>query len=441
MQGFGASFGASLLAAAATGARPHTVTVATFNTTALALSPNRGYCIGVTGTDHDCAAAFQGSFAMKSGQNQMQTQRDCIEKCRACPRCNFVSYSAEAADCTWTYWCNVAHLKGTFGHAIEQSFQTLQVRDAPPLAERFANPVCTSNREAGNGQLPCVFISPLPVIAHTPSRWDRAPAVAAPGQRVSDLLGLPTAVHRAAVDTAFGAFARRLARPAAEGGAPLTIVTFGTSVTAGFGGDLANSFSGVLERLLRARYPASPLRVVQRAFPSATPAFLRQCVESLAPEAADLYVVELMDNAGAMGQTRVAEQFGKDLRGILRRFAGRCAGAEEGRRQPALLILAPLMQGCVRRLVHLAPFHKLEPFPYDEAGAQAATQACALWSGDKQLVAKLGKEGTFATIMEQTAADLGIGVLSMRRELQGVLAAAARGGVSNALGGVSNLTR
>ena len=68
---------------------------------------SRGYC-GVTNAKSDCATSSMGSWSMNNATR-------CIQRCLGCARCNFISFSPEAQDCSWYHKCSLAHLPGAQG--------------------------------------------------------------------------------------------------------------------------------------------------------------------------------------------------------------------------------------------------------------------------------------------------------------------------------------
>ncbi len=389
------------------------------NATALALPPQAGFCEGAD-YDADCNSALKGSWPMPA----RATFRTCIRRCLTCSRCNYVSFSAAANDCTWTFWCDMARLnRAEVGlPPILRTFRTLQVRDAPPVSERPLPPPPEPP-----------YVSPFPGVE---AGAEAGAGAGRGGRRFSNLLHLPPESEHPVTDPAIRSFAHRLSR---GGGKRLTIAVYGTSVTAGAGSTRdaeQHSYTHALERRLRRRYPATPVRVLRRAFPGATAAFMRHCVDSLAPERADMYIVELMDNMDGHGLDAVEAH----LRAILRRFESRhCGGrplalprapsaAASASVRPALLVLSPLTQRCVRRLTHRRPYHTIRPYPYDARTAREGAEECLRSDSPSTQM---------ATMMERVASSLGVGVVSVRRALRAPLLAAARG----SYGGVSNLTR
>ena len=62
--------------------------------------PQHGFC-GETDTNDggDCRTGNRGSW--HTGNFGIRSLNDCIATCRCCSRCDYVSYSARAQDCSW----------------------------------------------------------------------------------------------------------------------------------------------------------------------------------------------------------------------------------------------------------------------------------------------------------------------------------------------------
>ena len=168
-----------------------------------------GFCEAAVGPG-DCSGASSPVSGHHKGRLHVDSANasSCIEACRACERCNFVSLSP-GRDCSWFEFCALTRLQ----QESEQDWQTYQVRERPLFGQLQLSPRST----------------PTP-------------------------------------DAALRAFARRLG-----GIEPLLIVVYGTSVSMGEGPTSASwlsAFPDLLEAKLRRAFPqleGRPLRVVKRA--------------------------------------------------------------------------------------------------------------------------------------------------------------------------------
>jgi hypothetical protein len=69
-----------------------------------------GYCDVTEDAEGDCENGNKGSFQMAADGDHGGVLRDhsgCIERCRRCARCNFVSVSAANHDCSWFHTCTL----------------------------------------------------------------------------------------------------------------------------------------------------------------------------------------------------------------------------------------------------------------------------------------------------------------------------------------------
>jgi len=114
-----------------------------------------GHC-GVT-ESRSCndRSASQGSFPLVN-----YSRAACIAKCRACPRCRYISFSAENKDCSFYRWCDLEHLyTGLYGGstfvsaAVRKPKRSLMrlVRQQPPHRN------CTSPQR--NGPARAAFVT------------------------------------------------------------------------------------------------------------------------------------------------------------------------------------------------------------------------------------------------------------------------------------------
>ena len=62
-----------------------------------------GYC-AATAFGGDCSLDTQGAFTSPSGDA-------CVEQCKRCERCRFVSFSKRLNDCSWFSQCDMQQLE------------------------------------------------------------------------------------------------------------------------------------------------------------------------------------------------------------------------------------------------------------------------------------------------------------------------------------------
>lgn len=135
-------------------------------------------------------------------------------------------------------------------------------------------------------------------------------------------------------------------------GAPVRMVFFGSSVTAGIvckKRERSVNFPQQLAQFLEDRLgPTVNLTMDVYGYPGASPHFMRACHSSLMQtDAADLYVIEITDNLSD-GYASVALSI-EGLMGAVRQRAPNAA----------LLLLAPFQQRCVRAIKRLKPFQHI----------------------------------------------------------------------------------
>jgi len=86
-----------------------------------------GYCATTStrdaGVNCDNGEA-KGAWPLRGGSHGAHTLSRCLQRCAACPRCRFVSFSVSRRECGWFAECDLERLTTGFG------FQTLVVRGA-----------------------------------------------------------------------------------------------------------------------------------------------------------------------------------------------------------------------------------------------------------------------------------------------------------------------
>ena len=88
--------------------------------------PQTGFCAVTDNTlPGSCSFGFSGSWP------EHTTLDTCVQACRKCNRCNYISFSNRAADCSWYFECLnplQTQVSGRGGKKLGQSFVTVQVR-------------------------------------------------------------------------------------------------------------------------------------------------------------------------------------------------------------------------------------------------------------------------------------------------------------------------
>ena len=262
----------------------------------------RGYCGETTWGPSDCIYGFKGTW------NEPSIQA-CKQRCTtSCVRCRYVSYSQADHECGWFNGCAMKALSSTFSSA----FRTVQVRSS-------RNPTIEELQRL------------------TP--WQRQ--------------GGPGALH---------AFARLLGTESEQ---PLHIAVYGTSISDESQERVSNeSYPHLLETQLRKHFPLAKVRVSVRAYPGATIDFMRHCVDSMLPEAADLYIIE-HSTIDAVGPDWSSQEH--DLHEMLSAIERR------GGCPPFILVSAFDQYQCVRRIKRMIPFEQL---PSDAETSRRSVRAC-----------------------------------------------------------------
>ena len=96
-----------------------------------------GYCeVTQPGEGKDCLPHdTKGAFVRLWGGSDI-SQESCVERCRACAQCRFVSFSASQGDCSWFSSCQLSKL----GSAHGTDHRTVRVREvaaAPAKPQTF----------------------------------------------------------------------------------------------------------------------------------------------------------------------------------------------------------------------------------------------------------------------------------------------------------------
>ena len=67
-----------------------------------------GFCAKTVAGPSDCAEGDSGTWTLQGASSSFAAR--CIQKCFECPRCKFVSFSADYNDCSWFRSCNLGSL-------------------------------------------------------------------------------------------------------------------------------------------------------------------------------------------------------------------------------------------------------------------------------------------------------------------------------------------
>ena len=104
-----------------------------------------GYCAMTDDNEGDCERGSSGSFRIGggAGKDVVRDHASCIERCRRCQRCNFVSISAKNHDCSWFHKC-----RAPLGlHYGGNSYLTFAVPKGPLRASDARHAVAIGVRE------------------------------------------------------------------------------------------------------------------------------------------------------------------------------------------------------------------------------------------------------------------------------------------------------
>ena len=97
----------------------------------------RGLCAATAdGWQGDCSRGALGTWPLKQG-TAVFDRRSCVERCRTCARCRFVSVSLENRDCSWYSDCPWESLRLDIGGA--NTYWTRHVRQRPSVTGRAVN--------------------------------------------------------------------------------------------------------------------------------------------------------------------------------------------------------------------------------------------------------------------------------------------------------------
>ena len=345
-----------------------------------------GFCEATSYGPGDCSGASSPLGGHHKGQLRLDSAdaSSCIEACRACERCNFVSF-LPGSECSWFEFCALDRLQQ---RPEQQEWRTYQVKERPLVDQLQLSPRSAPTPSAA-----------LRAFARRLGPPRRGEGGVSSSSSAGSSSGSQLALHKPQE--------------------PLLVVVYGTSVSMGEGPTTASwlsAFPDLLEGKLRRAFPqleGRPLRVLKRAYPGTTSSLLRHCIGTLLPEQADLYILEFV---GYLGDNVQAKKVRDDLVSIVQSLRARCGGVASVaagtqkeqlhtaphacRRRPAVMQLAPLDQGsCVRSIKGMGP---MKPLP----SALAEVRACV----DSE-------SGTTAT-QEELGRTLGVPTVSLRKALR-----------------------
>ena len=119
-----------------------------------------GYC-GLTDSGRsDCSKGSKGSWEKSwptraSGAialpNELMRGEGCIQRCLACQRCRYVSFSLAARDCSWFHSCTPHQLES---HYYGELWRTVHVRRADGSLVRLNGSTTSGGARAAGA--PCV---------------------------------------------------------------------------------------------------------------------------------------------------------------------------------------------------------------------------------------------------------------------------------------------
>ena len=75
---------------------------------AAALSWQQGYCALTQSNSGACATDDKGSWTIRGNSDWVSNalfRAECLQRCEACERCVYVSFSSQESDCSWFASC------------------------------------------------------------------------------------------------------------------------------------------------------------------------------------------------------------------------------------------------------------------------------------------------------------------------------------------------
>jgi hypothetical protein len=219
----------------------------------------------------------------------------------------------------------------------------------------------------------------------------------------------------------------------------LRLAVYGTSMSDGL-------WPHLLADQLRERFPRAKLNLTVRAYPGGHLSFQSHCVDTMIPEAADLYIVESVADAlngqaasGGEGGEAEGSTADAELAHLLSRLQARQlprtsrdflqhagSGLPRGRAHaepggggcapaaPAVMLFSGLDQmDCVRRLKRMVPF---KGKPADQLSLDEELRVCL--DGERGAAGATAGAGRRTSSMQRVAAATGTPLLSMREALR-----------------------
>ena len=80
------------------------------------------------GDEGDCDRGDKGSFRV--GEPALPHLKACVDACKGCTRCRYVSFSTSHEDCSWFHSCDLGRLHvGTQLDWVAKAFTTVRVKE------------------------------------------------------------------------------------------------------------------------------------------------------------------------------------------------------------------------------------------------------------------------------------------------------------------------
>ena len=95
-----------------------------------------GHCGTTTAAPRDCSSRSFGAFQPLSNlevRTWRSAERSCVERCRRCANCRYVSFSRQFRDCSWYETCDLENL-----HKDVDGFQSRRVHQDTEIAESIS---------------------------------------------------------------------------------------------------------------------------------------------------------------------------------------------------------------------------------------------------------------------------------------------------------------
>ena len=93
------------------------------------MTPLEGFCATTAYEQLACApTAAKGAWPLRNATSWRAAAHECLSRCSACERCQYVSFSIEQSDCSWFKHCDTSKL-----HRSISGFVTLPALAASSL--------------------------------------------------------------------------------------------------------------------------------------------------------------------------------------------------------------------------------------------------------------------------------------------------------------------